>query len=164
MHVVVNGNATATTSSDSVISPTFSAHGTNVTTATAAPQTTSHPSSTSSNDEEDALPAGWKKYYTPDGNPYYYNENTKQSSWTKPAIPKSKVLYYINHFIWINNCSIFIQYMEYCNTSITYCVLLFTVIGRHQYLPVGEKKQMLLESHCMLIQRQMRKYAIKTVL
>ena len=58
--------------------------GTNVTTL-------SKPSSTSSNEEEDVLPDGWKQYHTPDGTPYYYNENTKQSSWSKPAVPKAKV-------------------------------------------------------------------------
>lgn len=53
--------------------------------------TTAKPPSTSSIEEEEPLPDGWKQYHTPDGTPYYYNENTKQSSWSKPAVPKAKV-------------------------------------------------------------------------
>ena len=52
----------------------------------------------------------------------------------------------------------FIQYMDYCNTNIAYCIVVFIVIHRDQYQPVGKKKQMLLESHCISIQRQMKRY------
>jgi Thrombospondin type 1 domain/WW domain/Gametolysin peptidase M11 len=34
---------------------------------------------------EPTLPAGWQRYYTDDGIPYYYNEDTQQSSWEVPV-------------------------------------------------------------------------------
>lgn len=82
------GHRTSVTTSAVGQASTLPGHRTSVTASTKAPPLPS----TGSTDEDDALPDGWKQYRTPDGIPYYYNENTKQSSWSKPAIPKAKVL------------------------------------------------------------------------
>lgn len=40
------------------------------------------------------LPAGWIEYRTPTGQPYWYNTNTRQSSWVYPlqsSIPPTSV-------------------------------------------------------------------------
>jgi len=108
---VANGTVGGLTAPTVVTGPTSPAHRANAVASTTKqpvtkypstpshPSNTSHPSSTSSNEEEDTLPDGWRQYHTPDGTPYYYNENTKQSSWAKPAIPKAKV--FMKHILFI---------------------------------------------------------------
>lgn len=38
------------------------------------------------------LPPGWRRLVAPDGRPYYYDENTRQTSWTPPVMPQPSTL------------------------------------------------------------------------